>query len=219
MKPHLHRTNPYNKLAELHNKGIDYVYRKLKERQLHAEEIEFETILDIVSEYIARIQGDRSKLGIANNYAVIANLCNMDRDAIIDQMLEQQKVPREVIGYLENLRHLPDSLHSSDLIRQISVVEKELLASSYSNDEIKYVLLYIAIAKGSIRDWQQHAELRFPEADDRGWPWKEDAESAVLAAVVAPVDFFLTGGVLTGVSMIGGSVASSSWAAIKRKRK
>lgn len=219
MKPNSKRTNPYTQLAELHNRGIDYVFRKLKEKQNYSEEIEFETVLEIASEYIAKIQNDKSKANKAANYAVLANLLNMDRDKVIDEMLIQKEVPREVIRYLDKVRNLTDNMHSVELVRKLSEVESQLLDSNYSNDQIKYVLLYIAIAKGSIKDWQKNYNLRFPERqEDKGWPWKEDSESALQAALVGPIDFFLTGGVLTVVSVVGGSVVASSWSAIKRRK-
>ena len=80
------RTNPYTQIAALHNQGIDFVFRKLKDRQAYSEEISFENILEIVSEYMAKIQNKDSKVDIAGNYAVLANFFNMDRDKIIDEM-------------------------------------------------------------------------------------------------------------------------------------
>lgn len=214
------RINPYTQIAALHNKGIDYVFRKLKERQQYAEEINFETILEIVSEYVAKIQNNNSKSDIAANYAVLANFFNTDRDGIIDKMLEQKNVPKEVIEYLNKIRNLSDNLHPEEIISILSNVENELLNSRFTNEDIKYVLLYIAIAKGSLKDWTQNANLRFPEMPrETGWPWKDDAESALQAALIGPVDFFITGGTLTIVSVVGGSVVASTWTAIKRKKR
>ncbi len=55
MKRKYARTNPFTQIAALHNRGIDYVFRKLKDKQSYSEEITFETILEVVSEYIAKI--------------------------------------------------------------------------------------------------------------------------------------------------------------------
>jgi hypothetical protein len=120
---------------------------------------------------------------------------------------------------LNIVRNIPSNAHPEEILKMLSDIERELLDSNFSNDEIKYVLLYIAIAKGSLKDWQQTAHLQFPKLQGSdGWPWKEDAESALQAALIGPVDFFLTGGVLTAVSVIGGSVVASSWTAIKNSR-
>lgn len=214
------RINPYNGIAVLHNQGIDYVFRKLKERKEYNEEIRFETVLEIVSEYMAKIQQDKSKAAKAVNYALLADLFNMDREQVINEMLRQKEVPADVIKYLDLVRELSEDLHSEELLKYLSAIEQELLHSNFSNDQIRFVLLYIAIAKGSIRDWQRNADLIYPGMQEyKGWPWKEDAESALQAALVAPIDFFLTGGVLTVVSVVGGSVVASSWSAIARKRR
>ena len=70
-----------------------------------------------------------------------------------------------------------------------------------------------------MKDWHQTANLQFPKLGGNDtWPWKEDAESALQAALIGPIDFFLTGGVLTVVSVVGGSVVASSWAAVKNAR-
>ena len=166
---------------------------------------------------MAKIQNKDSKVDIAGNYAVLANFFNMDRDKIIDEMLVRQDVPSEVIAYLEIVRSIPSNTHPEEVLKILADVERDLLDSTYTNEQIKFVLLYIAIAKGSLKDWQQSAHLQFPSLHG-SWPWKEDAESALQAALVAPIDFFITGGVLTVVSVVGGSVVASSWTAIKNSR-
>ncbi len=216
MEPHKRRNNPYTQIAALHNRGIDYVFRKLKDKHNYSEEISFETILEIASEYIAKVQNEKSEEKKAISYSVIAEMFNMDRGRYIDSMLELKKVPKGVIRYLEEIRGLNEDFQSDELIRNISNIEAQLLNSEYSNEDIKYVLLYIAIAKGSIKDWTQNYNLRFnvPEKQS-GWPWKEDAESALQGAFVEST---ITGGVFSIVSVVGGSVVGSTWAAIKKKK-
>ena len=220
MKPNRKRVNPYTQIAALHNRGIDYVFRQLKDRQSYSEAIDFETILEIASEYMAKIQNDKSDAKKAMNYAELANLFNMDRDKVVDKMLEEKGIPMDVIGYLQRVRNLDENLYSDDLIKKITNIENELLDSDFSNDDIKFVLLYIAIAKGSIKDWQRNYNLRFPNNfEEKGWPWKEDADTAYQAAlIVGPIDFFITGSVATVVSVVGGSVVASTWAAVKNKK-
>lgn len=221
MKKNKKRVNPYTQIAILHNHGIDYVFKKLKDKHTYNEEISFETILEATSEYMAKIQSDKSEAKKAVNYAILVNMFNMDRGKFIDEMLEKLNIPMPVIGYLEDVRKLDETLQSNELIKQIADIESELLATDYSNEEIKFVLLYIAIAKGSVKDWQLNHNLRFPKVhDEYGSPWKEDAESAMHAALlIGPFDFVITGSVLTVASVVGGSVVASTKAIINRRRK
>ena len=223
MRPNYKRINPFTQIAELHNRGVDYVFNRLKEKSTPSEEVDFEEILQIVSEYVAKIQNNNftepSESSIAANYTILANFFNMGRDRIIDEMLLQKEVPQCVIKYLDRVRNLSDRLSSEEIIEELSDIENDLLNSSYTNDEIKYVLLYLAIAKGSLKDWVKNSQMRFPPVQERrGWPWKEDADSALQAALVAPLDFFMTGGTLTIVSLVGGSIVASTWSAIKNRR-
>ena len=120
------RTNPFTQIAALHNQGVDFVFRKLKDRQAYAEDISFETILEIVSEYLAKIQGSEAKMIMATNYAVLSNLFSMDRDKIIDEMLIRREIPKDVIAYLSIVRSIPPDSHPEDTIKKLSDIEREL---------------------------------------------------------------------------------------------
>lgn len=216
MKHNFSRTNPYKEIAALHNKGIAFVFRRLKLRQSEDCKVNFETILEVVSEYMAKVQGDETELNMAKNYVLLANFFNGRQDDLINQMLILQNVPREVINFLNEIRYLNDDMNSEELLSKISDIEQKLLNSDFSNDQIKYVLLFIAVAKGSIKDWKVNSDLILPgKILNGGWPWKEDAEAALEAFLIAPIDIAVSGGGLTVVSVIGGSVVSSTWAAIK----
>ena len=156
------RTNPYTQIAALHNQGIDFVFRKLKDRQAYSEDISFENILEIVSEYLAKIQNKDSKVDRAGNYAILANFFNRDRDKIIDEMLVRQDVPSEVIAYLEIVRSIPSNTHPEEVLKILADVERDLLDSTYTNEQIKFVLLYIAIAKEVLKTGNNQHIYNFP---------------------------------------------------------
>lgn len=182
------RFNPFKKIAALHNEGVDYVFKELKKRNLADSEINGEDLLDIVSEYMATITSTSnvSLADKAKHYEILAKILNKPQTNINDLI---ENVSHSNIYYdFTELLDLSEEMSHNDAIERLSSVEKRLLDSDYSDEDIKPILLFIAIAKGSIQNCD-YVKFIFDrrEAYDIHWPWKQDGEGAIHGLAVSVI--------------------------------
>lgn len=208
--------NPYDAIGKAHNKGLDFVVEKLNPQ----EEIKYERIVELVSQYLASIKSKEThedgctdiKEDFIIGYVNVGKSLNLSATVSIKELIHQGKFSEKQICFIEAILNVSEErdLDREGTLKILMNIEEQILASGLTSQELEIPLMMVSVAKYSVKyfmdqikddksEWKNFidgdlAKFRFP--------WKADALGALTGA----------GGGLIGV--IGGALGGSLAAAL-----
>lgn len=207
------QTNPYKKIAELHNKGLEYLIKKKAIKT--AKRLSKEQIIEIICEFFKEMSGQNSAVDEAINYSILIELLNKNVD---ENSLKELELSEPAYKIIKDLLAI-NSDNEQVILKKIEELEKEVFNSNFNTRDKSYTLLLLAIAEASVKYWTKEISK-----GDSIWsrvlgkvkliPWKADVKGAANALIDPSVDVIFQGTplqpIIVVVKVIGSAIFASA---------
>jgi hypothetical protein len=213
MKASDDQTNPYKKIAELHNKGLEYLIKKKAIKT--AKKLSKEQIIEIICEFFKEMSGQDSMVDEAINYSILIDLLNKNID---ENSLDKLELSENAVKIIKKLLAI-NSENEYEILKSIAELEKEVFNSNFNIRDKNYTLLLLAIAQASVKYWAKEINK-----GDSIWsrvlgkvkliPWKADVKGGLNALIDPSVDVIFQSTplqpVIVVVKVIGSAIFASA---------
>lgn len=178
--------NPYKRVAELYNLGVNYVITNLT-----VDEVSTDSIIKETCNYLQQISDVNMEINSAVNYAFISSTINKLEQESLSEVLKHVKLTEKSVCLINSMLHISDDTDYPTTLKFVENIEQNILFAEISESEKQLPLLFAAVAKSSLEYWIAQVEkgVMSPWSafvttagttmQEAKWAWKEGGQGAL----------------------------------------
>lgn len=206
------RINPFKDICAIHNNGFDTV---LKELMAGDEPVTSKRIHELTVKFLASQKIKNEQVSPQQVSSIMTNMTTGSTNQSVSQLLATKNVPQALINLALEAENINNNQDLESALEQLTDIERKILRSDFSREQIQYPLLYLSITRSSLIYWidrvnhpERYAPPVFPTPSMAIIIAKADGKGALMGTGIEIIAQIATGHF--GIIGVAGSAIEKS---------